>query len=51
VLHRYFRSKVAGYVVEMEKQATLLLDDLTLSAQSAAPRARRAPLSGDKASV
>jgi len=51
VLHRYFRSKVAGYVVEMEKQATLLLDDLTLSAQPAAPRARRAPLSGDKASV
>jgi len=25
VLHRYFRSKVSGYVVEMEKQATALL--------------------------
>jgi biopolymer transport protein ExbB len=52
VLHRYFRSKVAGYVVDMEKQATLLLDDLTLSAPSAATRARRAPLAaGDKAPV
>lgn len=52
VLHRYFRSKVAGYVVDMEKQATLLLDDLTLPAPSAAPRARRAAaVTGDKASV
>jgi biopolymer transport protein ExbB len=42
VLHRYFRSKVSGYVVEMEKQATLLLDDLTIAAPSA-PRPRRAP--------
>ncbi|WP_202594188.1 MotA/TolQ/ExbB proton channel family protein [Frateuria defendens] len=40
VLHRYFRSKVAGYCVEMEKQATLLLDDLTVAAP--APRTRRA---------
>ncbi|WP_019466029.1 MotA/TolQ/ExbB proton channel family protein [Dyella japonica] len=30
VLHRYFRSKVAGYCVEMEKQATGLLDELTM---------------------
>ena len=29
VLHRYFRSRVAGYCVAMEKQATALLDDLT----------------------
>ena len=29
VLHRYFRSKVAGYCIDMEKQATALLDDLT----------------------
>lgn len=35
VLHRYFRSKVAGYVVDMEKQATALLDDLS------APKPRR----------
>ena len=28
VLHRYFRSKVRGYVVQMEKQATALLDEL-----------------------
>ncbi len=40
VLHRYFRSKVAGYCVEMEKQATLLLDDLTISAPAAAPPVR-----------
>ena len=38
VLHRYFRARVAGYCVEMEKQATMLLDDLT----PAAPRTRRA---------
>ena len=42
VLHRYFRSKVAGYCVDMEKQAILLLDDL--SPVVAAPvRTRRAP--------
>lgn len=39
VLHRYFRSRIAGYVVEMEKQAAALLD--TLSAP-AAPRRRSA---------
>jgi biopolymer transport protein ExbB len=40
VLHRYFRSKVAGYCVEMERQATELLDELTFAQQSAArPRA------------
>jgi len=39
VLHRYFRSKVAGHVVEMEKQATALLDELTPAPP--APRARR----------
>lgn len=46
VLHRYFRSRVAGYRMEMEKQATALLDDLTLApaAAAAAPvRPRRAP--------
>ncbi|MEO7051298.1 MAG: MotA/TolQ/ExbB proton channel family protein [Rhodanobacter sp.] len=42
VLHRYFRSRVAGYCVQMEKQATALLDDLTLTAP-APTRARRAP--------
>lgn len=42
VLHRYFRSRVAGYCVDMEKQATALLDDLTLTAP-ATPRPRRAP--------
>ena len=46
VLHRYFRSRVAGYCVDMEKQATTLLDDLTLSAkpapaETAAMRVRR----------
>jgi biopolymer transport protein ExbB len=42
VLHRYFRSRVAGYCVQMEKQATALLDDLTLTA-APAPRTRRSP--------
>ena len=41
VLHRYFRSRVAGYCVQMEKQATALLDELTLHAPAARPR--RAP--------
>ena len=41
VLHRYFRSRVAGYCVQMEKQATALLDELTLHAPVARPR--RAP--------
>ena len=43
VLHRYFRSRVAGYCVDMEKQATALLDDLTLTTPAATPRPRRAP--------
>ncbi len=42
VLHRYFRSRVAGYCIQMEKQATALLDDLTLSAPAPA-RTRRVP--------
>ena len=40
VLHRWFRSRVAGYCVQMEKQATTLLDELTLSPPVAA-RPRR----------
>lgn len=28
ILHRYFRSRVRGYVIQMEKQATALLDEL-----------------------
>jgi biopolymer transport protein ExbB len=48
VLHRYFRSRVTGYCVEMEKEAIALLDDLTLGAATApaAPRARRTPAAG-----
>lgn len=40
VLHRYFRSKVGGYVVQMEKEATALLDEL--SERAPASRARAA---------
>lgn len=40
ILHRYFRSRVAGYCVQMEKQATALLDELTLS-RPATVRPRR----------
>jgi biopolymer transport protein ExbB len=48
VLHRYFRSRVTGYCVEMEKEAIALLDDLTLGAPaaSATPRPRRTPAAG-----
>lgn len=46
VLHRYFRSRVAGYCVQMEKQATALLDDLTLNVPAlASARVRRSPAS------
>ncbi|HEV2540348.1 MAG TPA: MotA/TolQ/ExbB proton channel family protein [Frateuria sp.] len=48
VLHRYFRSKVAGYCIEMEKQATALLDELTGTAVPAA-RPRRAPAAASNA--
>ncbi|HEV2622203.1 MAG TPA: MotA/TolQ/ExbB proton channel family protein [Frateuria sp.] len=48
VLHRYFRSKVAGYCIEMEKQATALLDELTGTAVPA-PRPRRAPAAASNA--
>src|SRR5690348_9699386 len=47
VLHRYFRSRVAGYVVAMEKQATALLDELSALHEAPpvqiAPQAQAAP--------
>ena len=46
VLHRYFRSRVAGYVVAMEKQATALLDELSATHEAPAapaPIAASAP--------
>nr|WP_198506834.1 MotA/TolQ/ExbB proton channel family protein [Dyella ginsengisoli] len=48
VLHRYFRSKVTGYCVDMEKEAIALLDDLTFGAPGtpATPRPRRTPAAG-----
>lgn len=46
VLHRYFRARVTGYCVDMEKEATALLDDLTFGAPAPAPRARRTPAAG-----
>jgi biopolymer transport protein ExbB len=44
VLHRYFRARVSGYCVDMEKQATALLDELSIPAERAAatPGAGRA---------
>lgn len=41
ILHRYFRSRVRGYVVLMEEQATALLDELS-SPRPAAADARPA---------
>lgn len=48
VLHRYFRSKVTGYCVDMEKEAIALLDDLTFGPPGtpATPRPRRTPAAG-----
>ncbi|HET7267838.1 MAG TPA: MotA/TolQ/ExbB proton channel family protein [Oleiagrimonas sp.] len=42
ILHRYFRSRVTGYCVEMEKQVAVLLDDLSVAAPAAAPAPARA---------
>ncbi|MBE2291337.1 MAG: MotA/TolQ/ExbB proton channel family protein [Xanthomonadales bacterium] len=36
IFHRYFRSRIAGYVIEMEQEATALLDALD-SARAPAP--------------
>ncbi|KAF1688463.1 MotA/TolQ/ExbB proton channel family protein [Pseudoxanthomonas taiwanensis] len=45
VFHRFFRSRIAGYVIEMEAQATALLDalDARAAAPGAVPAARPAP--------
>ncbi len=43
ILHRYFRSRVTGYLVEMEKQATALLDDLSAPAPAAPAGEAKAP--------
>jgi biopolymer transport protein ExbB len=55
ILHRYFRNRVTGYCVDMEKEATALLDDLSQpappapapaparAAAGAAPAKRKAP--------
>ena len=43
MFHRYFRGRVAEYVVEMEKQAMALLDTLDESAPAAAPAAPLPP--------
>lgn len=48
VLHRYFRSKVAGYCIDMEKQATALLDELTGNDVPVA-RPRRTPAAASNA--
>jgi biopolymer transport protein ExbB len=49
IFHRFFRSRIAGYVIEMEQEATALLDALdsartaaasqTVAAQAAVTRA------------
>jgi len=35
--HRYFRGRVMGYVVDMEQQAILLIDELSAHAETPAP--------------
>jgi biopolymer transport protein ExbB len=44
VLHRYFRARVTGYVVAMEKQAIALLDDLSAPRPSATIQQPAAPM-------
>ena len=45
IFHRYFKSRIAGYVIEMEQEATLLLDALDGRAAPASAAAR-APTPG-----
>jgi len=45
IFHRYFKSRIAGYVIEMEQEATLLLDALDGRAAPASAAAR-APAPG-----
>lgn len=40
--HRYFRGRVADYVVDMEQQTILLIDELSAHAEPAAPPVVRA---------
>lgn len=48
MFHRYFRGVIAGYVVEMEKQAIALLDTIDEGILPAAkPAPRRSPNKGD----
>ncbi|MBD9367948.1 MotA/TolQ/ExbB proton channel family protein [Xanthomonas sp. XNM01] len=42
IFHRFFRSRIAGYVIEMEQQATALLDALD-AARGSAPAATPVP--------
>jgi biopolymer transport protein ExbB len=42
MFHRYFRGRVAGYVIDMEQQATALLDALDARAVVAARTTRTA---------
>lgn len=51
ICHRYFKSRIAGYVIEMEQEATLLLDALDgrsahASKRSSTPAAPRPAVAG-----
>jgi biopolymer transport protein ExbB len=43
LFHRYFRSRIAGYVIEMEGQATALLDVLSSHAGTVPNAAKARP--------
>jgi biopolymer transport protein ExbB len=47
MFHRYLRGRVTGYVVDMEKQATALLDALEEGASPPPPRPARAAKRSD----
>ncbi len=50
IFHRFFRSRIAGYVIEMEQEATALLDALD-SARTATPQAATAPATAGRAAA
>src|SRR5690606_41959522 len=41
--HRFYRSRIAGYVIEMEEQATALLDAIERSPAATPAKPARAP--------
>ena len=51
IFHRFFRSRIAGYVIEMEQEATALLDALEVRPPATVPAATAAQLAAARAAA